>query len=106
MLARSSPGLRIKPVSQNTLGGVSDHRLVISVTRMTSKSMTSSRIGFAINMNTQTSWSAVVNFDSSSFVAEKELIEALEKRASTLICTETRCLFMQGGVPAGLYLLR
>ncbi|MGC1422303.1 MAG: cyclic nucleotide-binding domain-containing protein [Terracidiphilus sp.] len=47
-----------------------------------------------------------MNFDSSSFVAEKELVEALEKRSSTVICTEPRCLFAQGGKPAGLYILR
>ena len=47
-----------------------------------------------------------MNFDSSSFVAEKEIIEALEKRSSTVVCAETRCLFSQGGFPAGLYILR
>ena len=47
-----------------------------------------------------------MNFDSSSFVAEKELIEALEKRSSTVVCTEPRCLFTQGGAPTGLYILR
>src|ERR1700735_4541932 len=57
-------------------------------------------------MATQTFWSASVNFDSSSFVADKELIEALEKRSSSVMCTEPRCLFTQGGAPAGLYILR
>jgi CRP/FNR family transcriptional regulator, cyclic AMP receptor protein len=57
-------------------------------------------------MATRTFWSASVNFDSSSFVAEQELIEALEKRSSTVVCTERRCLFAQGGKPAGLYILR
>lgn len=47
-----------------------------------------------------------MNFDSSSFIAEKELIAALEKRSSTVVCTEPRCLFAQGGKPAGLYILR
>ena len=47
-----------------------------------------------------------MNFDSSSFVAEKELIDALEKRSSTVLCTETRRLFVQGGDPAGMYILR
>jgi len=47
-----------------------------------------------------------VNFDSSSFVAEKELIEALEKRSSTVACSEPRRLFAQGGKPVGLYILR
>lgn len=47
-----------------------------------------------------------MNFDSSSFIAEKELIEALEKRSSTIVCSESRSLFVQGGAPAGLYILR
>ena len=47
-----------------------------------------------------------MNFDSSSFIAEKELIEVLEKRSSTVLCTEARSLFVQGGKPAGLYILR
>jgi CRP-like cAMP-binding protein len=59
-----------------------------------------------IAMATQTFWSASVNFDSSSFIAEKELIEALEKRSSTLVCKEERKLFTQGGKPNGLYILR
>jgi len=57
-------------------------------------------------MATRTFWSASVNFDSSSFVAEKELIEALEKRSSTVTCTEPRRLFTQGGKPEGLFILR
>jgi CRP-like cAMP-binding protein len=57
-------------------------------------------------MATQTFWSGSLNFDSSSFIAEKELIEALEKRSSTVVCTDARCLFAQGGAPAGLYVLR
>jgi CRP-like cAMP-binding protein len=57
-------------------------------------------------MAIQTFWSASVNFDSSSFVAEKELIEALEKRSSTVVCPEPRRLFAQGGKPVGLYILR
>lgn len=59
-----------------------------------------------IAMTTRTFWSASVNFDSSSFVAEKELIEALEKSSSTLLCPEEQKLFAQGGKPAGLYILR
>jgi CRP-like cAMP-binding protein len=47
-----------------------------------------------------------MNFDSSSFIAERELIEALEKRSSTVLCAESRTLFVQGGKPAGLYILR
>ncbi|HEY1581407.1 MAG TPA: cyclic nucleotide-binding domain-containing protein [Terracidiphilus sp.] len=59
-----------------------------------------------IAIDTRTFWSASVNFDSSSFIAEKELIEALEKRSSTLMCKEDRKLFTQGSAPTGLYILR
>ena len=59
-----------------------------------------------IAMATRTFWSASVNFDSSSFIAEKELVEALEKRSSTLVCEEEKKLFTQGGDPTGLYILR
>src|SRR3954447_2376671 len=57
-------------------------------------------------MTTRTFWSASVNFDSSSFVAERELIDALEKRSSTLVCDQEQKLFTQGGNPNGLYILR
>ena len=57
-------------------------------------------------MATRSFWSAAVNFESSSFIAEKELIEALEKRSSTLVCDEELKLFIQGGKPEGLYILR
>lgn len=57
-------------------------------------------------MATRTVWSASVNFDSSSFVAEKELIDALEKRSSSITCTEETRLFSQGADPKGLYILR
>jgi CRP-like cAMP-binding protein len=57
-------------------------------------------------MAIRTFWSASVNIDSSSFIAEKELIEALERRSSTIVCTEQRRLFAQGGDPTGLYILR
>ena len=59
-----------------------------------------------IAMATSTIWSASVNFDSSSFIAERELIDALEKRSSTVVCEEERKLFVQGGNPTGLYILR
>jgi hypothetical protein len=59
-----------------------------------------------IAMSAHTFWSASVNFDSSSFIAEKELIDALEKRSSTVVCKEERRLFSQGGRPDGLYILR
>lgn len=47
-----------------------------------------------------------MNIDSSSLIAENELIEALEKRSSTLTCNEKRPLFRQGAEPIGLYILR
>jgi len=63
--------------------------------------------GLSVNaMTMQAVWSASVNFDSSSFIAEKELLEALEKRCSTIVCKEERRLFTQGADPTGLYLLR
>jgi CRP-like cAMP-binding protein len=50
-------------------------------------------------------WSSGVNFDSSAFVAERELLEALEKRSSHISCPEDRLLFRQGESPDGLYIL-
>jgi signal-transduction protein with cAMP-binding, CBS, and nucleotidyltransferase domain len=59
-----------------------------------------------IAIDTRTFWSASVNFDSSSFIAEKELIDSLEKRSSSVVCREDRKLFSQGSAPTGLYILR
>lgn len=47
-----------------------------------------------------------VKLDSSAFVADPELLAALEKRSTTVVCTEDRTLFLQGESPAGLYILR
>jgi CRP-like cAMP-binding protein len=47
-----------------------------------------------------------VNFDSSAFIAEQELIDALTKRSSSVACTQDRILFKQGDSPAGLFILR
>jgi CRP-like cAMP-binding protein len=47
-----------------------------------------------------------VSFDSTAFVAEQELIEALESRASLFECSEDRVLFKQRESPLGLYILR
>jgi CRP-like cAMP-binding protein len=47
-----------------------------------------------------------VNFDSSAFVAENELIDALAKRSATVSCAQERLLFKQGESPAGLFILR
>lgn len=47
-----------------------------------------------------------MGFDASSFIAEKELIEALDERSSTITCAEETRLFTRGADPRGLYLLR
>jgi CRP-like cAMP-binding protein len=57
-------------------------------------------------MTAHTFWSSTVTFDPSSFIAERELIQVLEKFSSTVVCTESRVLFSQGSSPSGLYLLR
>lgn len=40
-----------------------------------------------------------------SFVADRELIDSLEKRSAPIPCSENRILFEQGDVPAGLYIV-
>ncbi|MFP5230906.1 MAG: Crp/Fnr family transcriptional regulator [Acidobacteriota bacterium] len=47
-----------------------------------------------------------MKLDSSAFVAELELFEALAKRSSPVNCTDDHVLFRQGEPPQGLYLLR
>jgi len=46
-----------------------------------------------------------VKLDPAAFVADPELIEALEKRSTPVSCSEDRILFQQGDLPAGLYIL-
>jgi CRP/FNR family transcriptional regulator len=46
-----------------------------------------------------------VNLDSSAFVADDELVQALRARAVPLDCSEDRVLFRQGDEPNGLYIL-
>jgi CRP/FNR family transcriptional regulator len=46
-----------------------------------------------------------VNLDSSAFIADKELIDALEKRSIQIVCEEDRDLFRQGEMPTGLFIL-
>jgi CRP-like cAMP-binding protein len=46
-----------------------------------------------------------MKLDPSAFVADPELIQALEKRSTTISCGGDRVLFRQGDVPAGLYVL-
>jgi len=47
-----------------------------------------------------------MNLDPSAFVADSELLAALEKIASPVDCTEDRVLFAQGEPATGLYVLR
>ncbi len=47
-----------------------------------------------------------MNFDSSAFIAEQELIDALAKRSATVSCSEDRVLFRQGASPDGIFILR
>ena len=47
-----------------------------------------------------------MNLDPSAFVADKELLDALEQRSTRVICDEDRVLFRQGDTPTGLYVLR
>lgn len=47
-----------------------------------------------------------MKLDSSAFVAEQELFEALAKRSTPVDCSEDHVLFRQGDPPLGLYLLR
>jgi CRP-like cAMP-binding protein len=47
-----------------------------------------------------------LKLDSSAFIADPELLAALEKRATAIVCDEDRVLFQQGEVPSGLYVLR
>lgn len=49
---------------------------------------------------------STLDFDSSAFVAEKELVEALGKLSLPVVCDEDRVLFTQGQMPTGLFLLR
>jgi CRP-like cAMP-binding protein len=46
-----------------------------------------------------------VKLDPSAFLADPELIQALEKRSTSISCAEDRVLFRQGDAPAGLYIL-
>ena len=47
-----------------------------------------------------------MHFDPSAFVADQELLLALERRASPVSCDGERVLFRQGDAPVGLYILR
>lgn len=47
-----------------------------------------------------------MKLDPSAFVADKELLEALEARSTLVVCDKDRILFHQGDSPNGLYILR
>ena len=46
-----------------------------------------------------------MKLDSSAFVADPELIQALEKHSTAITCDADRILFNQGDHPQGLYIL-
>jgi CRP-like cAMP-binding protein len=47
-----------------------------------------------------------MKLDPSAFVADSELIQALERYSVPVACEEERTLFRQGETPVGLYILR
>ena len=47
-----------------------------------------------------------MQLDSSAFVADPEVVQALTVRATPFDCKEDRILFRQGEVPTGLYILQ
>ena len=46
-----------------------------------------------------------MKLDPSAFVADSELIHALEEKSTAIACGEDRVLFKQGDHPKGLYIL-
>lgn len=46
-----------------------------------------------------------MQIDPSAFLADPDLLKALEKLATPIACDEDRVLFRQGDPPAGLYIL-
>lgn len=46
-----------------------------------------------------------MDLDTSSFVADPELIAALDKRATRIACGPNQCLFRQGELPLGLFIV-
>lgn len=57
------------------------------------------------NFPISTVWRTEVKIDSSAFVADQELIQALEKRSTPIFCKEDRILFRQGELPEGLFIV-
>jgi CRP-like cAMP-binding protein len=46
-----------------------------------------------------------VNLDPTAFLGDPELIQALEKQSTPILCDEDRVLFRQGDASTGLYIL-
>jgi CRP-like cAMP-binding protein len=46
-----------------------------------------------------------MKLESSAFVADPELIQALEEHSTTISCSDDRVLFNQGDSPQGLYIV-
>lgn len=46
-----------------------------------------------------------MKLDPSAFVGAPDLIQALETKATSLVCEQDRVLFHQGDAPKGLYIL-
>ena len=46
-----------------------------------------------------------LKLDASTFVADPELIQALQKRSVPVLCDDNRVLFVQGDPAEGLYIL-
>ena len=46
-----------------------------------------------------------LQLDPSAFLADSDLIQALEKRSTPVLCNEDRVLFRRGDPPVGLYIL-
>jgi CRP-like cAMP-binding protein len=51
-------------------------------------------------------WRPSLKLDPSAFVADKELLIALEEKSTRVACDRDRILFRQGETPFGLYILR
>ncbi|MDR3470456.1 MAG: cyclic nucleotide-binding domain-containing protein [Devosia sp.] len=47
-----------------------------------------------------------MQLDPSAFLADPDLISALQKRATPFVCEQDRVLFRQGDPPTGLFILR
>ncbi len=46
-----------------------------------------------------------MNLDPTAFLGDPELVQALEKQSTPILCDADRVLFRQGDTPAGLFIL-